>query len=263
MNISPRKKLNAVIEACMAIVAGSALLLFAVMAWGMDFDVRGGNGIAAVTPRGAGKVAIRLPALPQPPEESTNEQAVARRAGAEVAGLTATSSNPQADPMETAASIAGPGEPTQAPLNRSSDQPDSPDEVVVAVSGPAVSAPGTSPPDGDTGTDTGTNTGAAPSPEPEPGQDHNPSTDDDRSAPPKDHPAPEGPDPAPPEEKAEPQEQPPPQDDAGEGTSDQAPGRPDEPPASERPDHHPPSGPEDEGGDGGEGSGKKGGNDNP
>jgi hypothetical protein len=262
MNISPRKKLNAVIEACMAIVAGSALLLFAVMAWGMDFDVRGGNGITAVTPRGAGKVAIRLPALPQPPEESTNEQAVARRAGAEVAGLTATSSNPQADPMETAASIAGSGEPTQAPLNRSSDQPDSPDEVVVAVSGPAVSAPGTSPPDGDTGTDTGTNTGAAPSPEPEPGQDHNPSTDDDRSAPPKDHPAPEGPDPAP-EEKAEPQEQPPPQDDAGERTSDQAPGRPDEPPASERPDHHPPSGPEDEGGDGGEGSGKKGGNDNP
>ena len=253
MNISPRKKLSAVIEACMAVVAGGALLLFIVMAWGMGFDVRGGNGIAAVTPRGAGKVAIRLPALPQPTEESTNEQAVARRTGAEVAGLSATSSNPQAGTTETLRGTVASDGPTEAPSTPSSDQPGSPDEVVVAVSGPVVSAPGTSPPDGDTGADTGTDAGAAPTPKPDPDQKHNPSTDDGRSAPPKDHPAPEGPDPAAPEEEPEPQEQPPPQQDGGKGTSDQPPDKPDEPPASGRPDHRPPTGPD----DGGKGGGDK------
>jgi hypothetical protein len=256
MNISPRKKLSAVIEACMAVVAGGALLLFIVMAWGMGFDVREGNGIAAVTPRGAGKVAIRLPALPQPPEEPTNEQAVARRTGAEFAGLSPTSSSPQAGTTETPRGTVASDGPAEAPSTPSSDQPSdqpgSPDEVVVAVSGPVVSAPGTSPPDGDTGADTGPDAGAAPTPKPD--QEHNPSTDDGRSAPPKDHPAPEGPDPAAPEEEPEPQEQPPPQQDGGKGTSDQPPDKPDEPPASGRPDHRPPTGPDD---------GGKGGGDNP
>ncbi|MDQ4029350.1 MAG: hypothetical protein M3214_15070 [Actinomycetota bacterium] len=253
MNISPRKKLSAVIEACMAVVAGGALLLFIVMAWGMGFDVRGGNGIAAVTPRGAGKVAIRLPALPEPPEESTNEQAVARRTGAEIAGLSATSSNPQAGTTETPRGTVASDGPAEAPSTPSSDQPDSPDEVVVAVSGPVVSPSGTSPPDGDTGPDAG----AAPTPKPDLDQEHNPSSGGGRSAPPKDHPPPEGPAPAAPEEKPEPQEQPPQQEDGGEGTSDQPPDRPDEPPASGRPDHPPPTGPDDDGGDGGKGDGDK------
>jgi hypothetical protein len=262
MNISPRKKLSAVIEACMAVVAGSALLLFVFMAWEMGFDVRGGEGIAAVTPRGAGKVAIRLPALPRPPEESTNEEAVARRAGAEVAGLSATSSNPQAAPTGTVGSTVTPEGQAEASSNPPPDRPDSPEAVEVAVSAPVVSPSGNSPPAGDTGTDTAPGTGAAPTPEPEPGQEHNPSTGDGRSAPPKDHPAPQGPDPASSEEQAEPKEQPPPQED-GEEASDQAPDRPEEPAGSERPNHPPPSGPEDQDGGAGEGAGKKGGNDKP
>jgi hypothetical protein len=263
MNISPRKKLSAVIEACMAVVAGSALLLFVFMAWEMGFDVRGGEGIAAVTPRGAGKVAIRLPPLPRPPEESTNEQAVARRAGAKVAGLSATSSIPQAGPIGTAGSTVTPEAQPAVSTNPPSDRPDPPGAVEVAVSAPVVSPSGNSPPAGDTGTDTAPGTGAAPTPEPEPGQEHNPSTGDGRSAPPKDHPAPQGPDPASPEEQAEPDEQPPPQDDAGEEASDQAHDRPEEPAGSERRNHPPPSGPEDEDGGAGEGTGKKGGNDKP
>jgi hypothetical protein len=256
MNISPRKKLSAVIEACMAVVAGSALLLFVFMAWEIGFDVRRGDGIAAVTPRGAGKVAIRLPALPQPSEESTNEQAIARRAGAEVAAdLSATSGNAQAGTTRTAGITATPGGQAEVHSNPSSDQPDSSEPMEVAVSGPVVSPPGNSPPPGDTGTDTG----AAPNPEPEPGQDHNPSTGDGGSAPRKDHPAPQGP----PKEQAEPQEPPPPQDNGGEGASDQAPDTPEEPASSGRPNHPAPSGPEDDSGGGGEGSGNERGNDKP
>jgi hypothetical protein len=257
MNISPRKKLSVVIEAGMAVVAGSALLLFVFMALEIGFNVRGGDGIAAVTPRDGSKVAIRLPGLPQPPEEPTNEQAIGRRTGAEVAGLPTASSISRTGPTQAASSTADQEERGESPAKPSSDQPASNEPIEVAVSGPVVSPPEESPPPADSGTDTG----AAPSQEPEPGEDHNPSTDDGRSEPPKDHPAPEGPDPGAPEDEADSQEPPPPPEDEDEDASDEAPEAPEEPTGAERPNHPAPSGPEDEGDD--DGDGQNGGNDEP